>query len=612
MGPEQFIVCGGNALAHRLIRELSEKYDAAVTAIFPPNGDAQHVAEITKLLGPDNVVEDGGYLTDEVLIQAGVATAAAIAFVDGSERDAIHAAMRARRLSTRDIRIVVRMFNQRLAQHFENLIGNCAVLSASATAAPAFVNDALERPQSVRVGDRTLRVAIGTEIDMTQSPLLVATNVTAARAADVAMLPEALGLTREWMRLQERPRDHATLQYLAQETHMRPRPGARLAWRLSDALRFFAGAKLRTVLFSAVATVTVSFLGIWVLARPFGWALYETLLDVAGSAVPDVYGQSSAVGGSMQRLFQLAITLSGVLLMPVVTAVFVEGAARRGVRTREPGAATRAHVIVFGLGNAGLRVAMLLHELGVPVVGIDRDPNARGIAVLGALEIPVVAGERPVEEALRRAHIERARAVVALTGDDVSNLELSLEARAVNQHVRIVVRLFDDNFARHITEKLVNTASQSASSQAAPAFAAAMMGRGVLGTLSIGGRTLLVVEVDVTARSRLVGKPLSGLDEAGHTRVLALRRAGDPGYRWHPAERSRPFEPGDVVVVAATRAGLGKLAEPHAGSVSEAAADAGSAAVAAQAVDSAAAAAGAASADPAVDSADQVDQPTDA
>jgi Trk K+ transport system NAD-binding subunit len=306
----------------------------------------------------------------------------------------------------------------------------------------------------------------------------------------------------------------------------------------------------------------VSFAGIWLFARPLPFALYETLLDVAGSAVPDEFGKKSAVGGDWQRLFQVAITLSGVVLMPVVTAVFVEGAARRGVRTREPGAATRGHVIVFGLGNAGLRVALLLHELGIPVVGIDRDPGARGIAAVGALEIPVVAGERPVDEALRRAHIERARAIVALTGDDVSNLELSLEARAINQHVRIVVRLFDDNFARHITAKLANTASRSASSQAAPAFAAAMMGGGVLGTLPVGDRTLLVVAVEMGAHSKLLGKPLSSLDKAGHSRVLALRRAGDAAYRWHPAERSRPFVDGDVVVIAATRAGLGELAEP--------------------------------------------------
>src|SRR6185312_8577338 len=98
MGRDLFVVCGGNALAHRLVLELVDKYQVRVAAIVPPAGN-EHTAAIVRKLGPDLVVEDGGLFTDEVLIRAGVETAAAIAFVDGTEAEAIHAAMRSRALS---------------------------------------------------------------------------------------------------------------------------------------------------------------------------------------------------------------------------------------------------------------------------------------------------------------------------------------------------------------------------------------------------------------------------------------------------------------------------------------------------------------------------------
>ena len=564
---DHFIVVGGNALAHRLVVELTAQYDAEAAAIVPAE-ETPHTVQITKVLGAEGTVVDAA-VTEDSLRRAGIERARAIAFVDGDDRANIHAAMRAAALRP-GIGIVIRMFNQRLGRHIAQLVANCTVLSASATAAPAFVNAALERPHSVTAGGRTLWIARGPQIDMQQTPFLIADDVDRDRQATIDMLPAAAvrSRTQEWMLLQERSPRHAALQFL-DTSATGTAPGSlgnpasamtRLLWRGADALRFFTSAKLRTVLIVAVLTLLAAFTGIWLLARPFGWALYESLLDVAGSAVPDVYGQPSAVGGNWQRVFQVAITLSGVVLMPVVTAVFVEGAAaRRGVRTRQPSASLRGHVVVVGLGNAGTRVTALFRELGVPVVGVERDPEARGIAAARGLDVPVVIGDRPIDDALRRAQIGRARAVVAVTGDDVANLEAALEARAINPAVRVVVRLFDDDFASHVYKEFGNTASRSVSFLAAPAFAAAMMGREVLGTLSVLRKVLLIAEVAVEPGSELAGMPQRDLDRPGLTRVLAVRRAGSPDFDWSGADRGRRFQAGDLLIVAATRGGFGGL-----------------------------------------------------
>ena len=429
-------------------------------------------------------------------------------------------------------------------------------------------------------------MATGSSIDLSRALSVVADGVDPNDPLGIIMLPAIQGPVMAWIEDDvSRPRSgagaalglapglgpgsgsasvdtdrRAVLQFLDGEPRAAVSRSSRVRWGLVDALRFFTSAQLRLILICAVIAVTVSFTGIWYLNRPFGWAVYETFLDVAGSAVPDAYGQPSSVGGVWQRVFQVAITFAGILLIPVVTAIFLEGtASRRGARTRLPSAGIRDHVVVVGLGNAGTRVATLLHALGVPVVGIERDPAAFGIAAVRGLDLPVLVGDGPLDEVLGRARVASARAVIALTGDDVANLEAALEARAIQPDVRIVVRLFDDDFAEHVYKEFGNTASRSVTYLAAPTFAAAMMGREVLGTLSVYRKVLMIAEITVEAGSALEGLPLQEVDAVELTRVLGLRRTTDAQYVWRPADDSRRLAVGDRMIVAATRAGLGWL-----------------------------------------------------
>src|SRR5438445_9228802 len=145
---DHYIVCGGNTLAHRLVVELTEQYDVPVVAIVPSR-ELDHAPQIAKLIGESAVIAVPS-ITEEALQAAEVATARAIALVDGDDQSNIHAALRAQALNN-DIRVVLRMYNQRLGEQVQQLFTNCAALSRSATAAPAFVTAALRRPNSVQV-----------------------------------------------------------------------------------------------------------------------------------------------------------------------------------------------------------------------------------------------------------------------------------------------------------------------------------------------------------------------------------------------------------------------------------------------------------------------------
>lgn len=559
---DHYLVCGANTLAHRLVVELTEQYDVPVVAIVRSR-DHDHAPEIVKILGEDGVVV-AGTITEEALRAAGAAQARGIVLVGGDDQSNIHTALRVQALNP-GIRIVLRIYNQRLGAHIERLLKNCSALSRSATAAPAFVNAALRRPNSVRIGSQSVSVEIEAGSEREDFLCTVADRIDRQNLSRIRMLPDAPGPAAVWIGRTERqqvvdPGTRAVLRFVDEE----PKPvlsrGARAVWRLVDMVRFFTSVQLRMVLLGAVVAVIGSFILIWTLARPFAWAVYQALLDLAGSAVPDVFGQpaSDGVGGAWQRVAQVAITLSGVPLMAVVTAVLVENAAsERRAAPRPPSRGVRGHVVVIGLGNVGTRVATLMHQLGIPVVCIERDVSVRGILAVRALDIPVLTGEAPLEHLLRQARVHRARAVIALTSDDAANLEACLEARAIAPGVRIVLRLFDDDFAAHLYQSFDNAASRSVSYLAAPAFAAALMGREVQGTLSVHRHVVLIAEFVAEEGSDLVGRTLRDIEEPGEIRVIAVRSPAARDYLWRP-DHGRHIGAGDKYVLVTTRAGLGR------------------------------------------------------
>ncbi|MFD7447553.1 NAD-binding protein [Kitasatospora sp. NPDC059827] len=611
---QHYIVCGGNALAHRLVLELVEHYEVPVVVLVTDR-TRDHAPRIEEITGVAAVVEYPN-ITEEALRAVSVDTARGLALVEGSDQENIHAALSAQGHNP-NIRIVFRMFNQRLGENIERLLRNGAALSGSATAAPAFAAAALGRPNSVEIGGRYLHIAFDDAITPDRI-CVVADQIDRQDLSKIRLLPEQEGDSAEFVRLatafggdgpvrpggvrreaapgpepgpgpgpesgpgpepepepgpgpepqpqpepEESPGGIAALQALRMEPGEPITWARRLRWRVLDAMRFFTSARMRLVLLTALAAVLLAFSVLWYLSRDFGWTVYISLLDLAGAAQPDQQADIAAgtgTGGAWQRVAQVVITLCGITFAPVATAIVVEvlGSGRRGL-PRNPSAGTRDHVIVVGLGNVGTRVATQLHEMGVPVVCMERDPQARGIAAARALGIPVVLGDGPFEEQLRRARLKHSRAVVAVSGDDATNLEAALEARHGNPEVRVVVRLFDDNFAGHFYKTLDNAASRSVSYLAAPAFAAALMGSEVRGTLSVFRHALLIAELTVEDGSGLIGLNRHDLEDPGGVRVIAVRFARSNQLHWGFADRTRRLTPGDRIVVAATRSGLARL-----------------------------------------------------
>src|SRR5262249_18865354 len=188
-------------------------------------------------------------------------------------------------------------------------------------------------------------------------------------------------------------------------------------------------------------------------------ATYLAVLDTLAGANPNTAGRP------IVKITETVLTVVSILLIPIITAAIVEAAVNARLalalgRLKEPVA---HHVVVVGLGNVGSRVLRRLHDLGVPAVAIDKSEDARGIPVARELHIPYIIGDASNKETLRAASVQTCRALLVVSTDDATNLATALQGRAIKDDLRVVLRLFDGEFASRVQRAFGVTMSRSVS-----------------------------------------------------------------------------------------------------------------------------------------------------
>jgi Trk K+ transport system NAD-binding subunit len=540
------VVCGDASLAFRVTEELTTRYGEAVTVIMPSK-ERNHGPKIAQLAGV-HVIERHT-LGDEVFHEARVGSARALALLQQDDVGNVHAALRAQELNP-DLRIVLHIFNTRLGERVRAFFHDCAVLSESSVAAPSFAAAALGEPapSHVRLAGRTLYAARRGEID----PTHVICGLADTTAAQPQILPDNQDDAELVLAVADgTPRDPLTrARHRGRVTAAR---WARIPWRaVVQRVRGVFAGRVGVVFGILFAILIAGFVLLLVSARySLPNALYLTLLDVAGAAVTNVHLTEP------ERVAQVMLTFDGMAFIPTVTAVIVGARLARTLDGHKK--PIGEHVIVVGLGNVGTRIVGQLHDLGVQVVCIDRDPHAQGVSMARRLGVPIVMGQASREETLRAAGIDTCQSLVSVTSADVVNLETALHARSLREDVRIVMRLFDDDLAERVERNLGGSiVSRSVSYLAAPSFAVAMLEHQVLRTIPVGRHVLLIADVPVDPGSQLDGLPLGHVHDMGQARVIAIRRRGTEEMDWKP-HQGYLLAVGDRVIVLATRAGLGRV-----------------------------------------------------
>lgn len=566
------IVCGLDHLGLRTIDELRMR-DEEVVGIGVNDDAAERLADA----GVRLVVGDP--LLARVLSQADVETASAIVMTGGDDLANLNTALAAVELNP-TLRIVIRMFDQELGSHIPELFPDAVALSSSALAAPGFVSAAIDGETGTRfwLAGRLL------ESRESADPAHGTRSIAVARLhpdRTVELLPDASSTEPGLILVDvgEQLVDGAT-----EPTIAAPRPAApvpRPSRNVVDSIRSrFRAPEQRLLRFGAILVIlaigSAIFFDVVAGLTPLDAVSYAITLLTGASLPADI---ENAAGNTALRLYAIFLSLVGAAIVAVVYAFITDALIRSRLlqtlgRRTVPGG-IHDHVIVVGLGSIGYRVALGIAQRGVPVVAVEVSDDGRFVSPTRAAGIPVFIGDARHPEVLDELRLGSARAIVAATADDLVNLSVALNARKAKPDMRVVVRLYDPEFATRVQRGFSIRFTRSVSHLAAPAFAAAAVRSEVVATVPVGDRrTILFARLRVPQGSRLEGRLASSLGAIGVLRVLAVADPGSESARWdYPADEV--MDAGEEVVVAATRAGLADLlqlastaVEPAAGSTS--------------------------------------------
>ena len=257
------------------------------------------------------------------------------------------------------------------------------------------------------------------------------------------------------------------------------------------------------------------------------------------------------------KLYGVFVMLCGAAILAMIFSITTDFILRTRLRdVMAHGAAHyRDHIIVAGLGNIGFRLVRDLVQAGETVVAIEHRPDAPLLQAARELA-PVVLGNAKTEETLRKAGVAGAKAVVAATDDDLSNLSTALAAKRIQPSCRTVLRIFNSELAEKMQQGLAMDAVLSVSAAAAPTFVGAALCPDVLHGFLLGDWLIVVFhqvvggDVGDGQDVRPAQRPRESVDPVRQTgRGGELRggrggntpRPGDEvlGVRWYPLAEKR-------------------------------------------------------------------------
>ena len=289
-----------------------------------------------------------------------------------------------------------------------------------------------------------------------------------------------------------------------------------------------------------------------------GWsvldALYMTVITLSTVGFGEIHPISAA-----GRIFTIVLITAGVgavaYLFSTLSQYVVSGALTGSFRSRRMQRTIDAlseHFIICGYGRVGQHVVSDLEDRGQRCVIIEPDSTtAERLA-----DRLVVIADAADDDALRRAGVDRARGLVAATGDDADNLFITLSARSLNPNLLIVARANDPASEPKLL-RAGATHAISPFSISGHRIASQLLNPSITDFLDVvthsANLELLLEEVTVAAGCNLEGKDMETAMlrlEVG-ANIIAIRRAQERGFTTVP-QTGLQVQPGDVMIAFGT------------------------------------------------------------
>jgi Trk K+ transport system NAD-binding subunit len=263
------------------------------------------------------------------------------------------------------------------------------------------------------------------------------------------------------------------------------------------------------------------------------------------------------------ELFYFVMPLIGLMILSHGVADFGTMFFNRKQRSKEWEMAVastfRRHHILVGLGHLGFRIVRNLHDLAQDVVVIELNPKDDLVAIVKKLGIPVIQGDAMRQSSLESAGIQHAQTIILCTQNDSMNLHVALKARRLNKNIRVVARIFDNDFAQTLQEQFGFTVF-SATQMAAPVFAAAAAGVDMTQPLTIAGQQLSLAKLSISLDSKLTGYRLAQVEDQFNVSVVFLSHQNIDDL--HP-NSERKLEGGDIIAILGGPAEITRLVQEN-------------------------------------------------
>ena len=204
------------------------------------------------------------------------------------------------------------------------------------------------------------------------------------------------------------------------------------------------------------------------------------------------------------------------------------------------------HHVLVGLGHLGFHVVEHLRlAMNQQIAVIEQNPSADLFTAVQEMDIPIIADDASREFVLEAAGVRRARSIILCTQNDAVNLKIALKARSMNPNIRVIIRIFDDDFAKALTEQF-GFIALSGTGLAAPAFAASATDSEITRPISIEGESLSLARITISPGCRLEEKTVGQIEDGYFVSVILVRHDGKSDF--HPTD-SHPVSAEATVAV---------------------------------------------------------------
>jgi voltage-gated potassium channel len=186
-------------------------------------------------------------------------------------------------------------------------------------------------------------------------------------------------------------------------------------------------------------------------------AFYYTTVTLSTTG----YGDIAPFTDGARLVNLLVITPLRILFLIILIGTTLEALTartREEFRIRRWRSRVRQHVIVCGYGTKGRSAIRSLQANGTPLEQIVVvDPEPRAIDEANSLGLNGIVGDASRTDVLRRASIERARAVIVAANRDDASVLITLTVRQLNPSVPITTSVREEENAQLLRQSGADT-----------------------------------------------------------------------------------------------------------------------------------------------------------